>query len=81
MKFDKFTLKHLKEQIVNEKRQELLFDKYKVSESLLVINLLHDHIDCLQKGIYVLRKKMKQKKHPSKIIYEVKAIQRTQIRI
>ena len=62
MKFDKFTLKHLKEQIVNEKRQELLFDKYKVSESLLVINLLHDHIDCLQKGIYVLRKKMKQKK-------------------
>ena len=44
------------------KKRQQLFDKYKVSECLCVINLLHDHFDCFQKGIYFLREKMKGKK-------------------
>ena len=45
-----------------KKRQKLSFDKCKVSECLCVINLLYDHFDCFQKGIYFLGEKMKGKK-------------------
>ena len=76
-KYDEAALIHLKEQVVAELKKELSINNYKLSDSLQVINVLNNQIDCLQSEIYFFREEIKKKKQFIKINYEVTAIDQT----
>ena len=59
-KYDEAVLIHLKEQIAAELRKALSINNYKLSDSLQVINVLNNQIDCLQSEIYFLREEIKK---------------------
>ena len=61
-KYDEAALIHLKEQVVAELRKELSINSCKLSDSLQVINVLNNQIDCLQSEIYFFREEIKKKK-------------------
>ena len=76
-KYDEAALIHLKEQVVAELRKELSINSCKLSDSLQVINVLNNQIDCLQSEIYFFREEIKKTKQFIKINYEVTAIGQT----
>ena len=76
-KYDEAALIHLKEQVVAELKKELSINNYKLSDSLQVINVLNNQIDCLQSEIYFFREEIKKTKQFIKINYEVTAIDQT----
>ena len=76
-KYDEAALIHLKEQVVAELRKELSINSCNLSDSLQVINVLNNQIDCLQSEIYFFREEIKKTKQFIKINYEVTAIDQT----
>ena len=79
-KYDEAALIHLKEQVVAELRKELSINSCNLSDSLQVINVLNNQIDCLQSEIYFFREEIKKTKQFIKINYEVTAIDQTWIK-
>ena len=70
-KYDEAALIHLKEQVVAELKKELSINNYKLSDSLQVINVLNNQINCLQSEIYFFREEIKEKNNLLKLIMKL----------